>query len=121
MSKFDIVGPDAWERADALARESGYRSFLDAPAYVQGDIFAKMGKEAVRTGDVFDDLADMFAANGIILNGNRDFVAGAIRFHMKRYTNARKAVDNSGYAVHHIDGNRHNNELSNLTLVKVKP
>ena len=35
--------------------------------------------------------------------------------------NARRAVDNSGYAVHHIDGNPHNHELDNLTLVKVKP
>lgn len=45
-------------------------------------------------------------------------IAERIERNMIPYTNARKAIDMSGYAVHHINGKPWDNRLDNLTLVR---
>ena len=70
--------------------------------------------------DIFDDLAHMFADNGFIDKCDKTLVASAIRTHMTRYIIARHAVDNSGYAVHHINGNPRDHRPENLTLVRIE-
>lgn len=39
---------------------------------------------------------------------------------LQPYVQAKRAMDLSGYAVHHINGNPHDNRLENLTLVRVR-